>query len=81
MRMQFGKQTSSKEESLHIAKIHRHRESLMLGFRYETVKITMLRNQMCGDEFCKVNFVELIETFRTFNIAGITIMIIIELFV
>ena len=81
MRMQFGGQTSSKEESLLIAKIHRHRESLMLGFRYETVKITMLLNQMFGDEFCTINSVELFDTFRTFNIAGITIMIIIELFV
>ena len=78
MRMQFGGQTSSKEESLLIAKIHRHRESLMLGFRYEIVKITMLRNQMCGDEFCKINFVELFEMFRTINIAGINIIIFIK---
>ena len=56
----------------------RHRESLMLGFRYETVKITMLLNQMFGDEFCTINSVELFDTFRTFNIAGITIIIFIK---
>ena len=50
----------------------------MLGFRYEIVKITMLRNQMCGDEFWKINFVELFEMFRTINIAGINIIIFIK---